>query len=213
MRTTLFILCLLCLAATEANAQGVSLRSEPLPLGQKDPAPLRGYARFCFARISDCKISTVVEKVTLTDKLRRDLIQVNQLVNDSIKYTKDLDLRGRAAVKRSSKSEYDHWSYPKGGQGDCEDFALEKRRLLEERGVPRSALPIAVVQTSKGTRHALLVIRTDRGDFVLDLRLPGLRPWKHTSYKYVWVQSVPTKVGGWFDWMTVNDHRHNQPRQ
>lgn len=185
---------LLCLATAEANAGRVALlRSEPLPLGI-EARVLSGYARFCLAKIADCIIPTVVERVALTEQLLSDLIEVNKLVNGSVKYVQNYDIIHYG---------HDRWSFPNNNEGDCEDFALEKRRLLEKRGVPRSALPIAVVKTSRGDWHAVLVIRTDKGDFVLDQRLPGVRPWKNTPYRYQWVQSIPTKTGGWFNWMTI----------
>ena len=74
----------------------------------------------------------------------------------------------------------DRWDLAEDGQGDCEDFQLLKRRLLAEAGLPRRAMRMTVVVDDKGEGHAVLMIRTAQGDFVLDNKtsaiLPGTRP-------------------------------------
>jgi hypothetical protein len=44
----------------------------------------------------------------------------------------------------------DVWSLPATGRGDCEDFALMKRKLLIERGWPSSALLLTAALTPQG---------------------------------------------------------------
>jgi len=40
----------------------------------------------------------------------------------------------------------DRWDYPSDGKGDCEDYALFKRKILIEEGFPRQALLMTVVK-------------------------------------------------------------------
>jgi predicted transglutaminase-like cysteine proteinase len=80
------------------------------------------------------------------------------------------------------------WTYP-AGYGDCEDFALAKRRQLIEAGWEPSTLLMAVVRESNGDGHAVLMVRTDRGDLVLDNKDGMIRVWTETPYQYVKRQS------------------------
>jgi predicted transglutaminase-like cysteine proteinase len=60
----------------------------------------------------------------------------------------------------------DRWDLPADGFGDCEDYQLLKRRLLAEAGLPRRAMRMTVVVDETGDGHAVLMVRTDRGDVV-----------------------------------------------
>ena len=94
----------------------------------------------------------------LTPKAWSDLVKVNDWVNETIKPLTDLEHWG--VVER--------WNYPDDGYGDCEDYVLLKRRMLMQAGWPREALLITVVRDKKGDGHAVLTVKTDRGEFVLD---------------------------------------------
>jgi predicted transglutaminase-like cysteine proteinase len=83
--------------------------------------------------------------------------------------------------------------------GDCEDYALEKIRTLAAQGVPRSALNIALAVTGWGESHAVLVVSTRSGDFVLDNLTPSVIRWDAVPYR--WRQR---QVGGEaFRWAMV----------
>ena len=60
------------------------------------------------------------------------------------------------------------WAYPDKGVGDCEDYVLEKRRELNRLGMSLADLLITVVRKPDGEGHAVLTVRTDKGDYVLD---------------------------------------------
>ena len=91
---------------------------------------------------------------------------------------------------------------PKIG-GDCEDLALLKQKMLEQRGWPAEALTIAVVREWNGAGHAVLVVSTDKGDLVLDNKTWKIESWTETPYTwvkrqsrkrpYVWVSLDPSK--------------------
>ena len=78
----------------------------------------------------------------------------------------------------------DVWALPTRGQGDCEDLALLKRQRLIERGWPSSVLLMTVVTTAAGEGHTVLTAVTDRGDYVLDSRMSGIRLWSATGYDF-----------------------------
>jgi predicted transglutaminase-like cysteine proteinase len=82
----------------------------------------------------------------------------------------------------------DYWEAPelkRGARGDCEDFALVKRRLLIAAGVPATSLSLAIVKTRYHEDHAVLVISTSEGEFVLDSLNSEIRPWQTTDYTWI----------------------------
>jgi predicted transglutaminase-like cysteine proteinase len=83
----------------------------------------------------------------------------------------------------------DQWDYPTDGKGDCEDYALLKRKLLIEEGLPRQALLMTVVKDLNNDGHAVLTVKTSKGDFVLDNMRDDVRPWTQTGYRFVKRQS------------------------
>ncbi|HEY8572891.1 transglutaminase-like cysteine peptidase [Phenylobacterium sp.] len=104
--------------------------------------------------------------------------------------TKTNDAVNRAIAERSDQEIYgvsELWATPlEAGlnAGDCEDYVLEKRRALLQGGVPASALSIAVVGTSRGLTHAVLLVATDKGDYVLDNLSAWVLPWQKTPYQW-----------------------------
>ena len=73
--------------------------------------------------------------------------------------------------------------------GDCEDFALTKRDHLIAMGWSPRALRIAVTKTPYGEGHAVLVVKTDQGDLVLDNRTNAIKGWKDTDLRWLMIQS------------------------
>jgi predicted transglutaminase-like cysteine proteinase len=70
-------------------------------------------------------------------------------------------------------------------EGDCKDYVLEKRRALVADGVPAADLSIAIVMTPWGETHAVLLVRTDRGELVLDSLSQWIQPWRKVHYKWI----------------------------
>ena len=81
------------------------------------------------------------------------------------------------------------WSYPDDGYGDCEDYVLLKRRMLMQAGWPREALLITVVRDQHGDGHAVLTVKTDKGEFILDNQNDEILLWSDTGYRFVKRQS------------------------
>jgi len=141
--------------------------------------PPIGYVTFCREHEAECKPSgPIVERMQLTAQKRADLEQVNRYVNQSVSPVTDLDLYGKVEV----------WTYP-SGKGDCEDYVLLKRRMLIERGWPESTLLITVVRDENNEGHAVLTVRTDVGDLVLDNKRQQIVRWTDTPYTFVKQQS------------------------
>ena len=69
--------------------------------------------------------------------------------------------------------------------------------MLMQAGWPREALLITVVRDKKGDGHAVLTVKTNRGEFVLDNQVGEILPWNKTGYRFVkrQSQSDPNSLG------------------
>jgi predicted transglutaminase-like cysteine proteinase len=80
-------------------------------------------------------------------------------------------------------------------QGDCDDYALAKRKALREAGIPVACLKLATafVESSKGPGtggyHCVLLINTDRGTFCLDNRFKIVNNFKKLPYRWALIQA------------------------
>ncbi len=142
--------------------------------------PPFGWTNFCIEYAPECDTKPLEARdVVLTPRAWKDLSQINKWVNDSVWPMTDMDHWGMI----------DRWNYPDDGYGDCEDYVLLKRRMLIQAGWPREALLITVVRDSKDEGHAVLTVKTDKGDYVLDNQAPDVLLWSDTGYRFVKRQS------------------------
>ena len=161
------------------QAQAATDRPLFVALGAYARPPI-GWVEFCIENPRECDGKSLEARdVVLTTAAWKDLQRINKWVNEQIKQMTDLDHWG--VVER--------WSYPDDGYGDCEDYVLLKRRMLMQAGWPRQALLITVVRDLKGEGHAVLTVKTDKGEFVLDNQDEEVRLWSETGYRYVKRQS------------------------
>lgn len=138
-----------------------------------------GFVRFCEANNSECSQDGREEaRLDATPERLSELDAINRSVNRAIKPLTDLEIYGVT----------EYWTLPTTA-GDCEDYALLKRKLLMERGWPASALLMTVVRDERGEGHAVLTVRTAQGDFVLDNKADGVKIWFKTPYQFVMRQS------------------------
>jgi predicted transglutaminase-like cysteine proteinase len=152
-----------------------------------------GAAEFCKTHRADCGPSaSTVEVETLTDTSWRQLVGINSAINTRVAPITDQDLYHVNEL----------WTYP-DGWGDCEDYALEKRRQLIARGWSPSALLMTVVRQQNGEGHAVLMVRTDRGDLVLDNQVGQVLVWNDTSYQFIKRQSQTDSR----KWVGIDDTR------
>lgn len=82
----------------------------------------------------------------------------------------------------------DFWSLPTDRGGDCEDFALLKKATLIKEGVAPGNLLIATVLDRNRKNHAVLILRTTAGDYVLDSATSEIRLWSKTRYSFLKLQ-------------------------
>lgn len=150
-------------------------------LGDVTKAP-GGWLQFCAENPGECRPEPETPReVTLTPDLLQQLFLINYYANDRVKWTSDDELYGKS----------ERWAYPLD-RGDCEDIVLLKRRLLAKAGWPMSTLLITTVEerTEAKGRHAVLTVRTDRGELILDNQTPEILFWYETSYRYLTRQST-----------------------
>ena len=109
----------------------------------------------------------------------QQLTSVNWEINSKIEPVTDMDNFGMK----------EFWTYPVS-KGDCEDYALLKRKTLHAKGVPLSSLLVTVVYDAKGGGHAVLTVVTDRGDYILDNQVAKVLRWQDAELTYVKRQSA-----------------------
>jgi predicted transglutaminase-like cysteine proteinase len=152
-----------------------------------------GHYDFCLRYPVECsQRSANSAPIEMTRSLWSVMQKVNNAANLAIEPITDQDLWGIS----------ERWSYP-NKRGDCEDYVLSKRRALMDLGVPASGLLITVVRQQNGDGHAVLTVRTSRGDYILDNLEPKILLWNKTSYRFLKRQSE-------FDsgqWVSVSDGR------
>jgi len=167
-------------------------KSAFLELGPTSFTP-SGWAEFCQRYKSDCEASSKASgEIISTDATLSLIYRVNKQVNQSINPMNDWD----------HWREVDRWDYGEDGVGDCEDYALVKRRLLLAAGLPLGSLLMTVVRDENMDGHAVLTVRTDRGDIVLDNMSDELRLWWRTPYRFIKMQSPNNQNV----WLAVGPH-------
>jgi predicted transglutaminase-like cysteine proteinase len=123
--------------------------------------------------------------MTLNADRQADLERVNTSLNASIKPITD--------QKQYGVPEY--WEVADKA-GDCEDYALAKRKALRALGWLLETLDIAVCRTQTGEAHAVLIAHTDQGDMVLDNLMDRIERWDHAGYHWIMV-SVDGSLKNW----------------
>jgi predicted transglutaminase-like cysteine proteinase len=159
---------------------GVTQNRPPFAAVSGEARPPIGWVQFCVEYDPECKTkSSTPRDVVLTTRTWTHLVRVNHWVNANIRPMTDLKHWG--VVER--------WNYPDDGYGDCEDYVLEKRRMLMAAGWPREALLITVVRDENDDGHAVLTVATDKGEFILDNQRDDILLWSETGYRFVKRQS------------------------
>ena len=152
-----------------------------------------GHYEFCQREPEECRQKTAKQQpVDLTRKLWAAMININNAVNASVTPRTDAEMWGKEEI----------WSYPTN-IGDCEDYALEKRRRLMALGIPAGDLLMTVARQRNGDGHAVLTVRTSRGEFILDNLEPRVLAWSETEYTYLKRQSERNSGA----WVAVDDSR------
>lgn len=117
--------------------------------------------------------------------------RINSDVNASVAYKTDLE--------QFDTPEF--WAMA-GKFGDCEDYALLKRALLKEQGFDEDKIHIAtcwINAVAIDTGHCVLIVETDKGQFILDNNLKDPVPlnFQTVDYKYIW--NIIERGGKWYE--------------
>ena len=146
------------------------------PVNASSSAPL-GFQLLCLQHPEECR-GGGSSSVSLTDSLLGQIEHINSQVNRSIRPQND---RGG-----------DVWTIG-ASAGDCEDYVLSKRRALINAGLPPSSLRIAYVK-AQGVDHAILIVKTDGSDLVLDNLVSNIIPLQNTRYRLIAVSSADPMI-------------------
>lgn len=165
-----------------------------MPVTGRTTQPI-GHYEYCRVYVADCQIRSRSTTPTRLTRARWDeLVQINDAANRSVQPATDMEIYNVEEM----------WTYPEQ-YGDCEDYVLLKRHMLMQRGWPASNLLITVVRQSNGDGHAVLTVRTDRADYVLDNLEDDIRPWYGTGYQYLKRQSAADSG----KWEGIGDSRNS----
>src|ERR1700730_12395923 len=170
------------------------------PIAEASPtfAPLH-HVRPCLRYRADCKSNTgEAERIDANAETMELLGRVNHSVNISI----------APRAKSYGRNLDDSWTVAPAS-GDCNDYAVTKRRELIENGLPPSALRLSAAKTASGVGHLVLIVSTTKADIVLDNLSEKIRPWQQTDYQWLKIQSA-TDPRFWSEVRTSGDQNVSQ---
>jgi predicted transglutaminase-like cysteine proteinase len=179
--------------ASAASAESLLPVRATGPIQVVGPAgPTHAWISFCDSHPYECRVDlSQPARISLNPQVWATLTQVNERVNSTILAVTDQDHWGVL----------DRWDYPDDGLGDCEDIQLLKRKLLVGAGLPQRAMRMAAVIDEQGQGHAVLMVLTDRGDFILDNKRNAILPWRRTGYIFIKREGTSGKT-----WVALSDH-------
>jgi len=139
----------------------------PVMATQSGTAAPVGFQIMCLRNPTECQ-GGGADRIHLDTATLTHLDRVNRAVNK--------------AITPRADGQVDRWTVGKT-VGDCEDYVLAKRARLVADGFPPSAMRIAYVKTSEGEGHAILIVKTDQGDYVLDDLARSLLSLRKSGYQ------------------------------
>ncbi len=146
------------------------------PVQAASSAPL-GFQMLCLQHPAECR-GGGSSSVSLTESLLGVIERINSQIN--------------RAIRPRNDSGGDVWTIG-ASSGDCEDYVLSKRRALINAGLPPSSLRIAYVK-AQGIDHAVLVVKTDVSDLVLDNLASSIIPLRSTGYRLIAMSSADPMI-------------------
>lgn len=138
--------------------------------------PPRAAVVFCETYSDQCIAQGDQEPVVLTAERWAELTEINRDVNARIRPHDDAPGT-------------DVWTLD-ADAGDCDDYAVEKRKELIDRGWPSAALLLSVAFIPDGQAHLVVTVRTDHGDLVLDNMRQAVISVDRTGYRWLAQQST-----------------------
>lgn len=119
----------------------------------------------------------------LTPETWKLIKDINQRWNDRITYMSDAE----------HYHEADYWTFPHDLLGDCEEYTIAKRQDLLEYDIESKFVTCWV---ESGEYHAVLIVTTDYGDFVLDNRYDNIKHFEDLPYTW---DKIEGEYNKWFD--------------
>ena len=118
--------------------------------------------------------------------------RINREVNESVTWMSDSEQFGVP----------EWWSEARSGFDDCDGYALLKRVLLKEQGFDAEKIHLAtcwINYIADDTGHCVLIVETDKGQFILDNNLKDPVPlnFETVDYKYIW--NIIERGGKWYE--------------
>ena len=118
--------------------------------------------------------------------------RINSDVNASVTWMSDSEQFGVP----------EFWCEAKSGFDDCDGYALLKRELLKEQGFDELCIHIAtcwINVKADNTGHCVLIVETDKGQFILDnnLKDPVSLNFQAVDYRYIW--NIIERGGKWYE--------------
>lgn len=180
-RSALAILGAVSLVSTPVHAAGPGSMARTLNPGsmflREGPSALAPFAhvKFCMRSPEDCKPTSGNGIIDMTPETQARISAINVRVNRSIRPLAD-------------PPGQEEWVIG-GVAGSCHDYAVTKRKELLQAGFSSKAIRLAVAFTGDGQGHAVVVVRTDGGDVVLDNRTNAIRRWDKTDLRWLKIES------------------------
>jgi predicted transglutaminase-like cysteine proteinase len=160
----------------------------PPLVGKGEAPPLAAWTGYCDRHPAECAINVAEpDTITATPETLELIEAVNRYVNRTIVPITDQERWGIE----------DLWDYPADLKGDCEDIQLLKRKLLAEAGLPFRAMRMTVVINELGEGHAVLTLRMNGDDLILDNRSNDILHWNETGYAFIKRESTAPNATGW----------------
>jgi predicted transglutaminase-like cysteine proteinase len=178
----------LCLTLTAAPA--AASEADFMTARETAVAPL-GHRLFCKAHPQECRAEAPAPAARL--ELKPDIVRLVAEINTAVNAT----IRPQSDQEQYGVEE--NWTYP-DKRGDCEDYALLKRRQLHAAGIALSDLLLTVVRKRNGEGHAVLTLTTTTGDYVLDNLDWRVKAWRETPYTFLKRQSSDDPAA----WQTIS---------
>ena len=118
--------------------------------------------------------------------------RINREVNASVTWMSDQQQFGIP----------EFWCEARSGFDDCDGYALLKRELLKEQGFDAEKIHLATCWINVkaiDTGHCVLIVETDKGQFILDNNLKDPVPlnFESVGYKYLW--NIIERGGKWYE--------------
>lgn len=137
---------------------------------------VQGQKDFCNKNPEEC-MEAGRRTILKWNDVKEDIIEGNEFVNAHIIAEEEEGLADEWKINLEA------FSY-----GDCEDYVLTKIYAFRMyANIPQSAMRIGVAKITNEVYHAVLILRTDEGDAILDNLTDEIIFVKDSDYNFVYI--------------------------